>query len=126
VLVLGTPGGDTIPSTLALLVRRLIDARMPLDEAVDAPRIHHGFVPDRVRTEPAAGHALPSPLKSELSKLGHKLFVARVPQGDANCIALLDRHAFAYSDPREPGGLAAAVQSVQAAPSQSPPAGTTP
>jgi gamma-glutamyltranspeptidase/glutathione hydrolase len=118
VLVLGTPGGDTIPSTLALLVRRLIDARMPLDEATDAPRLHHGFVPDRVRTEPDAEHALPAPLKSELGKLGHKLFVARFPQGDANCIAILDRHAFAYSDPREPGGLAAAAQSVQA--------GTTP
>lgn len=113
VLVLGTPGGDTIPSTLALLVRRLVDARLPLDEAVDAPRIHHGFVPDRVRTEPGPEHALPLPLKSALGKLGHQLYAARFPQGDANCIAIVDGHAFAYSDPREPGGLAAAVQSVK-------------
>lgn len=120
VLVLGTPGGDTIPSTLALLVRRLVDAHLPLDEATDAPRLHHGFVPDQVRTEPGE-HALARPLKSALGKLGHKLYTARFPQGDANCIAIVDGRAFAYSDPREPGGLAAAAGPVRSpAPASAP------
>jgi gamma-glutamyltranspeptidase/glutathione hydrolase len=113
VLVLGTPGGDTIPSTIALLVRRLLDAGLPLDEAIDAPRVHHGFVPDQVRTEPQA--KLPAALLSELKKRGHKLVPARFPQGDANCILIDDDRAFAYSDPREPGGLASAVAAPPAA-----------
>lgn len=108
VLVLGTPGGDTIPSTLALLVRRLIDQRLPLDGAIDAPRIHHGFVPDEVRFEPAR------PLSAELLRglrgLGHRVRPARGAQGDANCLLLEGRRAFAYSDPREDGGLALAAR----------------
>jgi gamma-glutamyltranspeptidase/glutathione hydrolase len=113
VLVLGTPGGDTIPSTIALLVRRLLDAGLPLDEAIDAPRVHHGFVPDQVRTEPQS--KLPAVLLGELKKLGHKLVPARFPQGDANCILIDGDRAFAYSDPREPGGLASAVAAPPAA-----------
>jgi gamma-glutamyltranspeptidase/glutathione hydrolase len=106
VLVLGTPGGDTIPSTLALLVRRLIDRRMPLDQAIDAPRLHHGFVPDEVRYEPQ--RPLPADVSSALRRLGHKVR-SRGAQGDANCVMLEDGRAYGYSDPREAGGLALAA-----------------
>lgn len=106
-LVLGTPGGDTIPSTIASLIRNLIDRGMTLDQAVDAPRLHHGFVPDDVRYE--TKHPPPKELLTGLSKLGHSLRPSSIDQGDANCILVQDGRAFGYADPREPGGRALAV-----------------
>jgi gamma-glutamyltranspeptidase/glutathione hydrolase len=107
VLVLGTPGGDTIPSTIASLVRNLVDRGMTLDDAIDAPRLHHGFVPDEVRYE--TKHLPPKEILAGLAKLGHRLRPSPVVQGDANCILLQDGRAFGYADPREPSGSALAV-----------------
>jgi gamma-glutamyltranspeptidase/glutathione hydrolase len=104
--VLGTPGGDTIPSTLLQLVRHLVDHGMALDEAIDAPRFHHGFVPDRARYE--AGVRPPSKLLAQLEKLGHDVSPRTAAIGDAKCIVLGDEQSFAYSDTRE-GGLALAA-----------------
>jgi gamma-glutamyltranspeptidase/glutathione hydrolase len=106
-LVLGTPGGDTIPSTIASLIRNLVDRGMTLDAAVDAPRLHHGFVPDDVRYE--TKHLPAKDLLTGLSKLGHRLRPSSIVQGDANCILVQDGQAFGYADPREPGGRALAV-----------------
>ena len=107
VLVLGTPGGDTIPSTIASLIVNLVDRRMTLDAAVDAPRLHHGFVPDDVRYE--TRRVPPKEILAGLSKLGHKLRPSPIVQGDANCILIDDERAYGYADPREPGGSALAV-----------------
>jgi gamma-glutamyltranspeptidase/glutathione hydrolase len=107
VLVLGTPGGDTIPSTIASLVVKLVDRKMTLDEAVDAPRLHHGFVPDAVRYE--TKHLPPKAILTGLAKLGHVLKPSPIVQGDANCILLEGDRGFGYADPREPGGKALAV-----------------
>ena len=105
-LVLGTPGGDTIPSTLSLLVVRLIDQRMPLDAAVDAPRLHHGFVPDAVRYEAARPPA--AALLGELKTRGHQLLRSWASQGDASVLAISGATASGYADPREGPGLALA------------------
>jgi gamma-glutamyltranspeptidase/glutathione hydrolase len=109
-LVLGTPGGDTIPSTLSLLVTRLVDFHEPLDAAVDAPRVHHGFVPDAVRYE--AARPLPSLVRAALEAKGHKLFRSFLAQGDASVIAVGEgaEGAFGYADPREGPGLALAAK----------------
>lgn len=106
IAVIGSPGGDTIPNTIVQVIRNLVDARMPLEDAIDAPRIHHGFVPDEVRHESL--FPLPPATQQALRALGHKL-VARRVIGDANSIV---RNPFGpqpitwgYADPRE-GGLA--------------------
>jgi len=114
--VLGTPGGDTIPSTLGLLVVRLVDERMPLDDAVDAPRVHHGFVPDAVRYE--AARPLAKPLLDALAAKGHRFVRSRASQGDASVIALPvgSRSAAGYADPREGPGLALAARPPTNAP----------
>jgi gamma-glutamyltranspeptidase/glutathione hydrolase len=108
--VLGTPGGDTIPSTLGLLVMRLVDERMPLDDAVDAPRVHHGFVPDAVRYE--AARPLAKGLLVALKAKGHALRRSRATQGDASVIALTNEplSQAGYADPREGPGLALAAK----------------
>ena len=107
VAVLGTPGGDTIPSTLALLVTRLTAHGTPLDQAVDAPRLHHGFVPDQVRYEASRSPA--KAVLSELEKKGHKLYRSFASQGDVSALVLTDGGAFGYADSREGPGLALAA-----------------
>jgi gamma-glutamyltranspeptidase/glutathione hydrolase len=103
ILVLGTPGGDTIPSTIVQVLRNVVDHGMTIDAAVDAPRIHHGFAPDEVRYE--AQRSPPAAVLQGLRRLGHRV-VPRHAIGDANDILIDgDGVAWAYADPRE-GGLA--------------------
>jgi gamma-glutamyltranspeptidase/glutathione hydrolase len=105
VLVLGSPGGDTIPNTVVQVLRNLVDYGLPLRAAVDAPRVHHGFVPDQVLFESTRP---PQPaLLAGLRQRGHVLSGARRTIGDANVIAAWDGMFWGYADPRE-GGLAGA------------------
>lgn len=108
VLVLGSPGGDTIPSTIAQVLRNVVDHGMTLDDAVDAPRIHHGFVPDAVRFEPK--RPPPRAQLDALRALGHEL-TSTFPMGDANNVLIAGGVAWAYADPRE-GGVAQAARPV--------------
>jgi len=54
VLVLGTPGGSRIITTVLEIIVNVIDHGMALQEAVDAPRMHHQWLPDTVAGEPFA------------------------------------------------------------------------
>jgi gamma-glutamyltranspeptidase/glutathione hydrolase len=54
VLVLGTPGGSRIITTVLEIIVNVIDHGMTLQEAVDAPRMHHQWLPDTVAGEPFA------------------------------------------------------------------------
>jgi gamma-glutamyltranspeptidase/glutathione hydrolase len=108
VAVLGTPGGDTIPSTLAQIVRHLVDEGLALDRAVEAPRWHHGFTPDEARYEPSAGKD--SELLRELARRGHHLRAFARRMGDANCIVFDAERAYGYADTREPGVAVAATR----------------
>jgi len=49
--VVGSPGGTTIPNTVLQVTLNLIDHGMNIQEAIDAPRIHHQWLPDVVRHE---------------------------------------------------------------------------
>jgi gamma-glutamyltranspeptidase/glutathione hydrolase len=106
VLVLGSPGGDTIPSTVTQVLRNVVDHGMTIDAAIDAPRIHHGFVPDQVRYE--AKRPPPKTVLDALAKLGHHFSDKRIPIGDANDILIADGVQWGYADPRE-GGLALGI-----------------
>jgi len=69
-LVLGSPGGSTIISTVANILMGVVDYGMNIQEAVNAPRFHHQwlrdvlylergrFSPDTVRLLEARGHQL--------------------------------------------------------------------
>lgn len=83
-LVTGSPGGRTIINTVLCMVTNVIDFRRPLREAVDAPRLHHQWFPDVVRTEPGllADHRA---LEEKLKALGHTLGKP-ARQGDAHSI----------------------------------------
>jgi gamma-glutamyltranspeptidase/glutathione hydrolase len=109
VLVLGSPGGDTIPNTVAQVLRNIVDYGMTLDAAVDAPRIHHGFIPDQVRLE----RTLAPAVRRQLEQLGHRFASKHSRIGDANNILVDGETAYAYADRRE-GGLALAAQPPKA------------
>lgn len=115
-LVLGSPGGDTIPNTVAQVLRNLVDHGMTIDEAVESPRLHHQWLPDRVRVE--AGNPPPRAALEELRRRGHTLDLDASPIGDANNI-LVDAAgvAWGHADSRE-GGLAEGIQRAQAAPAR--------
>ncbi|MBI1355805.1 MAG: gamma-glutamyltransferase [Acidobacteria bacterium] len=50
-LVVGSPGGPTIISTVLQTILNVIDFRMDLQRAVDFPRFHHQWMPDELRME---------------------------------------------------------------------------
>jgi gamma-glutamyltranspeptidase/glutathione hydrolase len=50
-LVAGSPGGRTIPSTVLLTLLNVLDFGMNAQEAVDAPRFNHQWLPDVIRHE---------------------------------------------------------------------------
>jgi gamma-glutamyltranspeptidase/glutathione hydrolase len=103
-LVLGTPGGDSIPSTLLQLVNSLVDYEVPLDEAVDAPRLHQSIAPNgQARME--RNRPISKALERGLTEFGHRFANSTGAIGHANTIAIIRGHFYGYVDPRE-GGLA--------------------
>jgi gamma-glutamyltranspeptidase / glutathione hydrolase len=101
--VLGSPGGDTIPSTVVQVLRNLVDHGMTIDRAIEAPRLHHGFSPDEVRVERL--RPLDPEVVAALEARGHRVVPAESPMGDANEIIVVDGVAYGHADSRE-GGLA--------------------
>jgi len=70
VLVLGSPGGARITTTVLEIIVNVIDHGMTLQEAVDAPRIHHQWLPDTLAAEP---FALSADTVSALTKMGYSV-----------------------------------------------------
>jgi len=102
-LVLGTPGGSGIPTAVLQVLLNILEFDMELQEAVDAPRFHHQWLPDQIRLE-AGGFA--ADVQEALRKRGHSLAQkdSRVT-GDVQAI-LVDRKAqwlFGASDARGHG-----------------------
>ena len=50
-LVVGSPGGRRIPGTVLQTIVNVLSFRMNVQEAVDAPRVHHQWLPDLLRYE---------------------------------------------------------------------------
>jgi gamma-glutamyltranspeptidase/glutathione hydrolase len=84
VLVLGSPGGARIITITLQAALNMIDFGMHPQEAVDAPRIHHQWLPDEVFAEP---YALSPDTVTLLEQMGHKVTV-QSPWGAAELIAL--------------------------------------
>jgi gamma-glutamyltranspeptidase / glutathione hydrolase len=68
-LVGGSPGGRSIPSTVLETVLDVVDFGLGARAAVDAPRFHHQWLPDRLQVEAD----LPISTKEALRALGHAL-----------------------------------------------------
>ncbi|MGJ4858171.1 gamma-glutamyltransferase [Labrys sp. La1] len=53
-MVIGSPGGSRIITITLQAILNVIDHGLDIQEAVDAPRIHHQWLPDQIYTEPQA------------------------------------------------------------------------
>ena len=53
-MVIGSPGGARIITITLEAIINVIDFGMDISQAIDAPRIHHQWLPDRIYTEPYA------------------------------------------------------------------------
>lgn len=84
VAVVGTPGGRTIINTTLQLILNLIDFGMDIQAAVDAPRFHHQWLPDRIRLE---GEGFSAETVEALEALGHAVQLGG-NQGSANSIGI--------------------------------------
>ena len=82
VMVTGSPGGRTIINTVLMTILNVIDFGMNVQEAVDAPRIHHQWLPDVTRYE---RWGLSPDTLALLANRGHTMVETRV-QGAVSAI----------------------------------------
>ena len=73
VMVVGTPGGSRIITTVLHAIINVIDYGMTVQEAVDAPRFHHQWQPDITFLEP---YAVGPDTRKILESMGQKLVVS--------------------------------------------------
>jgi gamma-glutamyltranspeptidase/glutathione hydrolase len=99
-IVLGSPGGSTIITTVAQVIMNIIDFGMEPLEAVAAPRYHHQWSPDLVYHEE---NAFTADERLGLERKGHELR-QRSPIGDVQLIMKNGNLLVGISDTRR-GGL---------------------
>jgi gamma-glutamyltranspeptidase/glutathione hydrolase len=107
-IVIGSPGGSQIITTVLQVVLNCIDFNMNIREAIEAPRIHHQWMPDSLYYEQGVFAEV---VKKELTAMGYALVndgaelrIIGIAEG-----ILIDQHdkiIYGASDPRG-GGLAA-------------------
>jgi gamma-glutamyltranspeptidase/glutathione hydrolase len=101
-LVLGSPGGSRIISTVLETIINIIDHGMAPAEAVAAPRLHHQWLPDEVIYERSG---LPGDTVKSLSDMGYKLVEQR-SWGAVELIEIAPGRLIGVNDPRRPAGAA--------------------
>ena len=82
-LAVGSPGGSTIPSTVAQVIVNVVDHHMRLDDALTTPKIHHQWLPDRIVAEP---WALDADTAASLRVRGHDVSVRDRPFGNPQAV----------------------------------------
>jgi gamma-glutamyltranspeptidase/glutathione hydrolase len=80
-LVLGSPGGPTIITTVANILMGVVDFGLDIQEAVNAPRFHHQWLPDAIDVEDRLSPDTMNLLRSK----GHTLKPEHL-WGDGECI----------------------------------------
>jgi gamma-glutamyltranspeptidase/glutathione hydrolase len=82
-LVLGSPGGPRIITIVANILIGVVDFSLDIQEAVNAPRFHHQWLPDQILVEDRLSPDTMNVLRSR----GHKLDVKHF-WGDGECIMI--------------------------------------
>jgi gamma-glutamyltranspeptidase / glutathione hydrolase len=84
VAVFGSPGGRTIINTVMQMVLNIVDHGMTIQQAVDARRMHHQWLPDRISIE--ADGATPDVVE-QLRAMGHEVRIGG-RQGSVHAIMI--------------------------------------
>lgn len=81
-MLLGSPGGSTIITSVLQTILNVTEFKMGMQQAVNAPRFHHQWLPDEIRIEPGG---FEKELLESLEKKGY-----RINAGDAPVIGKVD------------------------------------
>lgn len=96
-MIVGTPGGSTIITSVFQAILNVVDFGMTMQEAVAAPRFHHQWLPDRVDYEPTA---LSESVRESLRNKGY-ILKERNPYGRVEGILVNPNGTYqAGADPR--------------------------
>ena len=96
-MVVGTPGGSTIITSVFQTILNVIEFGMTMQEAVAAPRFHHQWLPDRIDVE---AKAIPSATRAALEIKGYN-FHSRNNYGRVDAILVNKNGTYqAGADPR--------------------------
>ena len=82
--VLGSPGGAFIITTVANIFLSAADGGLNIQEAVDAPRFHHQYLPDKLIAEPG----LSPETAASLRAMGYDVLVFKRHWSNGECIAV--------------------------------------
>jgi gamma-glutamyltranspeptidase/glutathione hydrolase len=82
--VLGSPGGARIITTVTNIFLSATQGGLNIQEAVDAPRFHHQYLPDKLYLEPGFPSATVDALKAQ----GYDLAISKGHWSDGECIAV--------------------------------------
>lgn len=96
-MIVGSPGGARIITTVLQVIVNVIDHKMDISEAVSAPRFHMQWLPDEIRIEK---FGMPNDVKGNLEKMGY-LVVTKPVMGDVNAIMIDNNIFYGSMDPRK-------------------------
>jgi gamma-glutamyltranspeptidase / glutathione hydrolase len=100
-IVIGTPGGSRIPTTIFQVLCNLFDHQLGLREAIAEMRLHHQLHPEKtIFWEPYS--PVPEELGNKLAQYGY-VFQSRFTNGDMQVIRVAEGGIEAASDPRARG-----------------------
>src|SRR6185369_2132616 len=68
-LVLGTPGGTTIPTSVFQTLVNILEFNMSTEDAVYKPKFHHQWLPDTLEVE----KGFPQTVRGDLEKMGYNI-----------------------------------------------------
>ena len=104
-MVLGTPGGSTIFTSVFQTIVNIMDFDMSPYEAIESTRFHHQLLPPDEITYNGftIGNALPKETISQLGEKGYKAIPHDYDFGDVQVIVREDESWIAASDPRDRG-----------------------
>ncbi len=106
-LLIGSPGGRTIINTVLQVIVNVIDFGMDVSEAIDAPRIHHQWLPDRLFIEK---YGVSADTRRLLEMFGHQVEIRKTSRSQGRAMGIqVDLETGILSgacDPRDGDGAA--------------------
>jgi gamma-glutamyltranspeptidase/glutathione hydrolase len=100
-LVVGTPGGPTIITSVFQVIANVLDQGMTLADAVAAPRVHQQALPDVVYYEK---NGLAPAVVDSLRAMGYTMEARHGYSGDISAIERMGNGWIGVADPRSGGG----------------------
>ena len=99
---IGSPGGPTIINTVLQVIVNVVDFGMNIQQAIDAPRFHHQWMPDRIQFEPLG---INRDTRAALERKGHVFAEKPGNMGDAEGVMIDPKTGMRLgaSDPRSGG-----------------------